>query len=430
MYTSITQCMDKIASLRAIHRDEVPLAKTRKLLSVLGDPHKKVKYIHVAGSNGKGSTITMLSAMLRGAGLSVGVFTSPHLERVNERIVLNGFEITDDDFITYMNRLDEVINANFDGEYPSFFEVLTLIAFLYFSIKKPDVVLLETGLGGRLDATNVVMPLVSIITTISLEHTAILGDTYAKIATEKAGIIKANTPVVSGVANAEAAAVIADKAQAVDAPLYVITKDVNVKNIRPQQMQQFFDYRYGDTQWQDIALSMQGLHQVVNAGVAIKAVEVIATQLGMMFDEKIVKTALANVAWPGRFEAFTNHIILDGAHNVEGVTALLSTLKSAYPNHPFDVLYASLDDKDYKTNIALLEAQASSMIFTSFDAPNAVSILDLQAACTHDKSMLAPRWQDVVKQPREGRLLVVTGSLYFIAEVRHLLAHDMEGENN
>lgn len=418
MFRTMAQCTDKIFSLRKV-KDARPHEQLRRILHLLGNPEASLQVVHVAGSNGKGSTIAMLRALCEASGLRVGVFTSPHLTRVNERIVVDGAEISDDTFLRHMNTLDALIHEHFEGEYPNFFEVVTIIAFLHFAEMKPKIVLLETGLGGRLDATNVVTPLLSIITTISLEHTDLLGDTHALIAAEKGGIIKPNVPVVTGVQNKEALAVIAQIAERNNAPCYALYQDFDAKAIVQQDNAQHFDY-VGEVTWQGIELTMQGTHQAYNAAVAITAMRLLTHELHFVFNESTAKFALTHVNWAGRFEVF-NDIILDGAHNVEGVTSLLKTLGSVYPNTPFDVLYASLQDKDYATSIQLLEAQAKTMMFTQITMPNTVPMVTLSGLCTHPKKMLVPRWQDVIVKHNDGRLLVVTGSLYFVAEVRKFI---------
>lgn len=418
MFTTMAQCTEKIFSLRKV-KEAKPHEQLRRILHLLGNPEQGLQFIHVAGSNGKGSTIAMLRALCEASGLRVGVFTSPHLTRVNERIVVDGAEISDGAFLRHMNTLDAIINEHFDGEYPNFFEVVTIIAFLHFAEMKPTIVLLETGLGGRLDATNVITPLLSIITTISLEHTDLLGDTHALIAAEKAGIIKRGVPVVTGVQHKEALAVIEQVAARNEANCYALYKDFDAKAIVQQENYQRFDY-VGEVTWQGMELTMQGTHQAYNAALAITTMRLLTHELHFVFNESIAKFALTHVNWAGRFEVF-NDIILDGAHNVEGVTSLLKTLDSVYPNTPFDVLYASLQDKDYATAIQLLEAQATTMMFTQIAMPNAVPMVSLSALSTHPKKMLVPRWQDVINKRNDGRLLVVTGSLYFVAEVRKFI---------
>lgn len=426
MFTTMEQCTEKIFSLRKIDQDEIPHAKMNKILHYLDQPQKQLNIVHVAGSNGKGSTISMLRALLEASGLRVGVFTSPHLTKVNERIVVDGEEITDEAFLRHMNRLDQIITTKLDGQYPSFFEVITLIGFMHFAELEPQIVLLETGLGGRLDATNVVRPLVSVITTISLEHTALLGNTHAAIAYEKAGIIKQGVPIISGVKNAAAQKVIAARADDLQAPYYALDRDFFVKDNKQEDGIQQFNYCFKDQKWANLKLTLQGEHQTYNAAVALTVMQFLTEELHFIFTESTARFALTNVQWAGRFEVF-HDIILDGAHNVEGVESLLKTLQRVYPDTPFDVLYASLQDKDYTTTISLLEARAKAMFFTQIDMPHAVPMLTLFEHSKHQRKMLVPKWQDVLRKHCEGRLLVVTGSLYFVAEVRQFLMSRKEG---
>ncbi|WP_108306766.1 bifunctional folylpolyglutamate synthase/dihydrofolate synthase [Metalysinibacillus jejuensis] len=425
MFRTMEQCTEKIFSLRKV-KDARPHEQLRRILQLLGNPEATLQFVHVAGSNGKGSTIAMLRALCEASGLRVGVFTSPHLTRVNERIVVDGMEITDEAFLRHMNRLDEIIQTHFNGAYPNFFEVVTIIAFMHFAEMKPAIVLLETGLGGRLDATNVITPLVAIITTISLEHTELLGDTYALIAKEKAGIIKPGVPVVTGVQNKEALAVIQQVAHENAAPCYALYANFDAKAIVQYETAQRFDYVAKGITWSGLELTMQGTHQAYNAAVALTAMRCLTEELHFVFKESIAKFALTHVNWAGRFEV-VDDIVLDGAHNVEGVTSLLDTLASVYPDTPFDVLYASLQDKDYTTAIALIEERAKSMMFTQMAMPNAVPMLSLYEIAKHPKKMLVPRWQDVITNHTPGRLLVVTGSLYFVAEVRKFMLNRVGG---
>ncbi len=212
MFHSIEECTDFIFKLRASTYKGEPLEAVRKILFELDNPHEKVKFIHFAGSNGKGSTLNATREILMEHGLQVGAFISPHLERVNERITINKEQIADAAFLDYANQVDEIIQKKLDGQYPSFFEIMTVIACMHFANETTDIALMETGIGGRIDSTNVITPEVSVITTISLEHTEILGDTIEKIALEKAGIVKNEKPVVAGVKQLEARKVLKEKA--------------------------------------------------------------------------------------------------------------------------------------------------------------------------------------------------------------------------
>ena len=310
-----------------------------------------------------------------------------------------------------------IVNKQLDGKFPSFFEMMTLIALQYFADQQIDFALLETGIGGRLDATNIITPEVSVITTISLEHTDMLGDTFAKIAAEKAGIIKAGKHVVVGVKNAEARQVIKETARKLQAPISVLGEQFSVDPLLDGR----FNYR-GDIELQQLELAMAGSHQMDNVALAITAAHIVLPQL----DERKVRSALTNAKWDGRFERIGKQIILDGAHNSEGTTALIETLKQVAPNMHYKFMYAALQDKDHAVSIALMDKVAKEMHFTQIALPRAAMAEQLAVQSSHTKKSYHPNWQQLVDQQitslKEEELLIITGSLYFIGEVRSYFA--------
>lgn len=428
LFTTIKACTDFIFTLKAVDHKREPLVMMREVLARLGDPQNKLRTIHLAGSNGKGSTVNVLREMLENAGYRVGAFTSPHLTRVNERMTINGMQISDEQFLQYMNNIASIIEAHYNGDYPSFFEVVTLIMFQYFAEEEVDFALVETGLGGRLDATNVITPLVSIITTISLEHTAFLGDTYAKVAFEKAGIIKEGVPVVVGVKNDEALAVIQKVAQQRQAKCLVLGYDFHVVVQNQQGGMQSFNYRNANVELTDIQLKMAGEHQIANASLAITAMDILREHGHIQLTEQAMLQALQTAQWAGRFEQFPNNIVLDGAHNSEGTAALIQTLQTVYSHHHYHFIYAALSDKDHANSIALMDAVATSMSFTQIGLPNAMPAEKLAMLSTHNNKQYDANWQAIVQavlQSREPQdIVVITGSLYFIAEVRQWLKEE------
>ncbi|MEK4080978.1 bifunctional folylpolyglutamate synthase/dihydrofolate synthase [Solibacillus sp. FSL K6-1126] len=415
MFQTMEQCTNFIFKLKASQYKGEPLQSAKIILDALGNPEQKTKFIHFAGSNGKGSTLNATREILIEHGLTVGAFISPHLERANERVTINKQQISDEDFLRIANEIAEVVGNKLDGKFPSFFEFMTLLALKYFSERSLDIALLETGIGGRLDSTNVVTPEVSVITTISLEHTDMLGETYAEIAAEKAGIIKQGKPVVVGVENLEALAVIQQTAAQQHAPIYTISKHFYVEN----QKGAFFDYR-GNISIDKIELAMAGEHQKANAALAITAADLFLSS----FDAQKVKLALQHAKWEGRFERVRHNVILDGAHNSEGTTALIKTLKDTAPKHKVKFVYAALQDKDHAVSIKLMDDVASEMHFTQIDLPRAATAKQLFEQSTHSKKFMHSNWQVLIEKEMdhlaEDELLVITGSLYFIAEVRSL----------
>lgn len=251
------------------------LSRMETLLSELGDPHKELKYIHIAGSNGKGSTLQYIKEILLAQGIRVASFTSPYLIRMNEQLKVNEDEISDQEFIDVFRKLWPIIHEmDSKGNGPTQFEILTAMAFSYFSKKEVDLVLMETGLGGRLDTTNVIQPFLSIITSISLEHTNILGNTLGEIAFEKAGIIKSGAPVISGVTAGEPAKVIEEKASAIGVPYYQLGKEFRVSNMKRSERGQSFSFSLADRSIENVEMQMLGRHQMQNAALAIAAVTV------------------------------------------------------------------------------------------------------------------------------------------------------------
>ena len=420
MFHSIEECTDFIFKLRASTYKGEPLEAVRKILFELDNPHEKVKFIHFAGSNGKGSTLNATREILMMHGLQVGAFVSPHLERVNERITINHEQITDEDFLLYANQVDDIIQKNLDGQYPSFFEIMTVIACLHFADDTIDVALMETGIGGRIDSTNVITPEVSVITTISLEHTEILGDTIEEIAFEKAGIVKKEKPVVVGVKQIEVRQVIKQKAVECRSEFFGLNEEIGIKNKRKGNLQ-YFDFSFKNYEINNIPLAMQGEHQIQNAALAITA--------SLLFDSAIEETtireALQKARWEGRFERISDQIIIDGAHNSEGTESLIHTLKEVFPAKKYKFIYAALQDKDHEVSIQLMDEVASSMGFTQIDLPRAAKAVVLASKSKHPNIHVNENWQQLIKDEQKAlqadELLIITGSLYFIADVRKFL---------
>ncbi|MGE7693061.1 bifunctional folylpolyglutamate synthase/dihydrofolate synthase [Lysinibacillus sp. NPDC094177] len=425
MFKTMKECTEFIFTLKAVDHKRAPLVLMREVLALLNNPQDRLRAIHLAGSNGKGSTVNALREMLQHAGHKVGAFTSPHLERVNERMTINGNQISDTQFLHYMNKVAEIIETHYEGDFPSFFEVVTLIMYQYFADEEVDFALIETGLGGRLDATNVITPLISIITTISLEHTAFLGDTLAKVAFEKAGIIKESVPVVVGVKSEEALTVIEEVANERHAPCFVLGKDFTVANIEQGTNIQHFNYRKAKVEMVAVSLKMAGPHQINNASLAITAILTLRENGAIDISDESIRQALAKAQWAGRFEQLPGNIILDGAHNSEGTAALIQTLKTVYPHQNYRFIYAALSDKDHANSIALMDSIATSIAFTQIELPNAMPADKLAALSTNTNKMYNANWREMVQtmlyQKNDEDIIVITGSLYFIAEIRQWL---------
>lgn len=412
MFQTMQQCTDFIFQLKASSYKGAPLEAMNKILAALGHPERKTKFIHFAGSNGKGSTLNATREILMAHSWTVGAFTSPHLERANERITINQQEISDEQFLRYANAVAQAVEEQLNGQFPSFFEVVTCIALQHFAEEEVDIALLETGIGGRLDATNVVIPEVSVITTISLEHTDLLGDTHALIAAEKAGIIKKGKPVVVGVEHPEARETIRQIAQQQEAPSYLLHESFQVERLANGA----FHYK-GDCSISNIQPAMEGIHQQNNAALAITASKLVLRELR----EEAVRVALHRAKWQGRFERFGTNLILDGAHNSEGTAALIQTLQQVEPNKKYHFLYAALQDKDHAVSIQMMEQVATALYFTTIQMPRAMSAQALAAQSPN--SHIVEDWAKFLaeQQLAEDELLIITGSLYFIGEVRTFL---------
>ena len=416
MFSTMEQCTNFIFKLRASEYKGEPLESARILLEALGNPQTKSKFIHIAGSNGKGSTLNATREILMAHGLQVGAFISPHLERPNERITINKVQISDEQFLNFANEIAHAVHTKLNGKFPSFFEFMTILAFLYFAQSDVDVVILETGIGGRLDSTNVITPEVSIITTIALEHTAMLGDTYELIAAEKAGIIKEAKPVVIGVKHEASRAVIKAYAKQMNAKAYVLGEQIHVT----PKANQRFDYEAIE-QFADLQLAMAGVHQMENAALAITACSLFLNTL----QEEPLRKALQTAVWEGRFEQPLEQVVLDGAHNPEGTAALIETLKQVYPNQKYHFIYAAMADKDHAASIKMMDQIATTITFTQIQLPTAKSAEALHELSTNASKQFATEWQPLLRMFLRNKgaddLIVVTGSLYFIGEVRQAI---------
>jgi dihydrofolate synthase/folylpolyglutamate synthase len=399
------------------------LSRMEMLLDLIGNPHHHLTCIHIAGSNGKGSTLHYMKEMLRTEGYNVAAFTSPYLENINEQLTINDKMICDEDFITFFQKVyEKVSKLDADHIMPTQFEIITAMAFLYFEQKEVDVVLVETGLGGRLDATNVITPVLSVITSISLEHTNILGNTLAEIAAEKAGIIKQGVPVISGVREKEPLVEIEKKAQNESADLFVVDRDIVVSDIQHQADTQSFSFSCGNLALKNVELSMLGHHQIDNAALAVTAIYLLQEQ-GLSVREESIRHGLKKARWKGRFEALSDRILLDAAHNPAGIEGLLQTLQTHYKGKKYCFVFTALKDKNYKKMISMVDEVASELYITEIPHQRGAMAEELYNSSQHQKKHLVKDWQHALKQAMEEKeaIIIVTGSLYFLALARPYL---------
>lgn len=386
---SITyQCAIDILTSQGKFYINLGLERIKAVLKILGNPQKKLKFIHVAGTNGKGSVCAMLSSILTQNGYKTGLFTSPHVFEYTERIKINGVEIEKEIFAKKI--IDIVKIADENNIHLTEFEILTAVAFEYFAQNKVDVVVLETGLGGRLDATNVIEEnLCSIITHVDFDHTERLGDTIEKIAFEKAGIVKENHPVVvspknSGFSVIEEVATL-KKAQV----LYPIEPSSALLETN----------------------ALKGIYQQENLALVLASLEVL-NNYGFKVSEEALKTGLHNVKHPCRFEYLKDeNIIIDGAHNPNGTKSLRESLDTYFPNQSFTFIFGCLKNKDYKQMMKNLFTQNDKIYFYEFENNNACTYKELASGCEFASKPFSEF------QKGKGTLKVICGSLYMIREL-------------
>ncbi|MGO0060208.1 bifunctional folylpolyglutamate synthase/dihydrofolate synthase [Brevibacillus fluminis] len=411
------------------------------MLSRLDHPERRVPFIHVAGTNGKGSTCAYLNGILQAAGYSTGMFTSPYLINFRERIRYNGEMISEEEFRMVASEIrplaEECAETTSHGT-PTEFEVITVIAIQYFArVARPAVVIWETGLGGRLDSTNVVHPLVSIITNIGMDHMDVLGHTIEEIAREKAGIIKPGVPVVTCEQSPDALAVIEQAARDKKSTLYVLNRDFSVEQLAEQLGSQTIRYESQHRRHaSEYVLPLNGVHQPKNAAAALAALDVLRNFYAYMAEEEEIARGLQQTSWPGRLEVVSQRplIFLDGAHNTEGMQMLTQSLEQLLPaGKSIELLVSSLADKPLVQMAEAarpLVALAERLTLTQFDFPRAATVEKLQdayvtAGVEPQKLFLAPDWRSYVSMWKERAeaddCLVICGSLYFIAQVRAFL---------
>ncbi|HJE26670.1 bifunctional folylpolyglutamate synthase/dihydrofolate synthase [Limosilactobacillus pontis] len=411
------------------------LKRMRRFLAELGNPQNGLHYIHVTGTNGKGSTVAMLRAMLLESGLTVGSFTSPFITRFNERIAYNAEQISDDDLVRLTQRLEPVV-AKLDRELssggPTEFEIDTALMFCYMAEKNPDVVLLEVGIGGLYDSTNVITPDVSVITTVGWDHMKYLGDTLAAIATQKAGIIKSATPVVIGQLPESARKVIVQTADKLVAPRYELGRDFTAHKLNSHALRAQLQYDGLAIHRGHFRLGLAGDYQVENAAIALTAAQLFLQRRGLPLDQAALRKGLASSQWPGRMEVVNDAplVLLDGAHNLPGIQALVKSIQDDFADRDVYVLVAILADKQYDLMLGELASLGNvHLTVTSFAGPGPKRpSADLATVVDQFTSrypiQVADNWQvgfsQVAGQLSEEDVMIVTGSLYFIADVRHL----------
>jgi len=406
------------------------LMRMEWMMEKLDHPERKVTFVHIGGTNGKGSTVTYLRSILEKAGYETGTFTSPYIEQFNERISLNGTPITDAEITELTNVIYplsvELEKTELGG--PTEFEIVTAMAIYYFADLHPvDLVIFEVGLGGRFDSTNIIHPLLSIITNIGLDHTQILGSTHKEIAFEKAGIIKKDTSMISAVKQSDARQVIAQQANKLQAPTYFLNEKFTVVDHVSIESGERFSLQYMDRSIQDLSISMFGKHQTENAALAVVAAALLQKEHSFPIEDHHIREGLQKAYWPGRFEIISQNpiFILDGAHNEEGITALTEELEKRYHNKKIKIIFSALADKKLDQMIQKLDQIADEITFVSFDYPRATTAEALFKLSNSSHKQWIEDWKKSLTTEfealNENEILVVTGSLYFISQVKRFI---------
>ena len=413
---SYSETLKRIYNLRGGIID-LRLDRMERALAVFDHPEKAFPSFHIAGTNGKGSTAAMLHRILSLAGYRTGLYTSPHLKSFTERMRVGDREISPDEVVALAEEVRQRTSA---ADVPlTFFEFVTVMAFVYFARQRIDVAVVEVGLGGRLDATNLVTPVVSAVTTISKDHEAYLGSDLRSIAREKAGIIKPEIPVVLGALPAEVNELFNEITLERRARAYRFGRDFKIflKN------HALFDYIGIHRNLTGLSLALRGRHQRHNAGVALGALEV--ARGAFPVSEAVMREGLATVAWPGRFEVMLERptVVLDGAHNGEGVKALVEEIEGFRGARKVKLLFASMEDKDWRLMLDLLAGVADEIVLTRVDMersadPNQLAshIAGRLSHCVIEDARRA--LSHLVAHSRPEDIVLVAGSLYLLGEVR------------
>ncbi|KGJ29656.1 folylpolyglutamate synthase/dihydrofolate synthase family protein [Staphylococcus haemolyticus] len=388
------------------------------MLDRLNNPQLNIRGIHVGGTNGKGSTVAYIRAALVENGYEVGTFTSPFIETFNERISLNGLPITNDEIVELVEivkPISEALEQETELGGATEFEIITTMMFVYFGQIHPvDFVVVEAGLGIKNDSTNVFNPILSVLTSIGLDHTDILGNTYLDIAKDKGAIIKPNIPVIYAVKNEEALKYIRDLAESSEAKPIELDREIVVVSQDDE-----FTYRYKDYELETIILNMLGEHQKENAALAITALIELYEQEIITLDFNKMIDAIESVSWTGRIEQVKENplIIIDGAHNNESIEALIDTIKNYYDNEKMDVLFSAIKGKPVHGMLNKLEEISNHLYFTEFDFPKALTKDELSEQVNLEHIEFIDDYVSFIKN-YEGNGLLITGSLYFISEVK------------
>lgn len=415
------------------------LERISNFLNSIGNPQNSLKTIHVAGTKGKGSTASFIAYILRAAGFRAGLYSSPHLNDFKERIrilepedsSLEDFEgrISQEDFsriLAWLKPQIEIFNKENNFGPLTFFEIITSLALVYFKERKTDFVVLETGLGGRLDATNVCNSLVQVLTPISIEHVQYLGSTLSEIASEKAGIIKKNSLVVSAPQKQDVEKVFREKAQALNSKIYFLGKDFLVKDINSNFQEQCFSLRVRNQEYKDLKINLKGNFQINNACLALAAIDLLR-DYEISVSRDAIKTGLEQAKWPGRFEVVSDSpiTILDGAQNTHSIGVLMDTVKKLFPAKKIISVLGACSDKDILGMAEIIENAVDTVILTRADNPRASLAETLEKSGGFKDAVLTDSVIEAIdlakNMANRDDVILVTGSLFVVAEAREYL---------
>lgn len=413
MFKDVKTAVEWIESIKKFG-SKLDLSRMNLACERLGHPEQSIKTIHVAGTNGKGSTVSFLKSILMENGYTVGTYTSPYIVSFNERISINDTPINDADLLKYINQVNSLYNELCDefGMVVTFFECVTLISFLYNKDKQPDFVIYEVGLGGTLDATNVISPILTAITSISYDHMGVLGDTLESIALNKLGIVKDNIPLITTVHQKELLPLFHEVTNNHHSELTLISQnDITISSSTNKT-----SFTYQDNSY---TTGLNGMHQPYNAVLALSMAQKLEALGYVTLKPGSIQKGLENTRWPGRMETFGN-VVMDGAHNIGGVKALEKTLKAWNPKK-VHILFTAMADKEIDEMIQVLDTLCDTITFTEFPYPRCDQAINLYNHSQHKHKYQKTDAKEalrelILKYPND--LIVVTGSLYFISYIR------------
>jgi len=399
--------------------DKLDLRRMNIACKLLGNPQNAFRSIHVAGTNGKGSTTNYIKNILVDAGYKVGIYTSPYVVKFNERIGIDNDYISDEDVLRYANELVilwEKVYQEYD-EAITFFEILTLMCFMYFRDEAIDFGVIEVGLGGLLDATNVITPVVSVITNISFDHMKQLGNTLESIALNKLGIVKQNVPLVTSIEEKTLFSLFIEETKKKNAAITF----VDFSKLEDVLVGEETTFTYRNSKY---SLQLPGYHQIKNAALAIDTIHVFENELQLHIPSECIQSGLSRTLWPGRFEIFHHNIILDGAHNIGGIESLEATVKTMYKDKYIKCLFCMMKDKEHYKVIKDLDDLVDEFHFTEIPYPRRADAIELYQESNHPLKWIHHDFKiafENLSKLETNQILLVTGSLYFISEIRKLL---------